>query len=77
MRPNSTVCWFSSTAFGHVPMKFHGLKLFPPRVIVMFRERISGTTIVTSGALWTSAYTSSIVLPTAWSAMCCCHTGMS
>jgi hypothetical protein len=45
--------------------------------MVMFRERISGTTMVTSGALCRSAWTSFIVVPTAWSARYCCDTGMS
>ena len=33
--------------------------------MVMFRVRISGTTMVTSGALRSSAWTSLIVVPTA------------
>ncbi len=46
-------------------MKFHGLMLLLPRVSVILRVRISGTTMVTSGALRSSACTSLMVVPTA------------
>ena len=46
-------------------MKLYGLILLPKRVMVMLRVRISGTTIVMSGALCSNACTSLIVVPTA------------
>jgi hypothetical protein len=76
MRPCSITCSFISSATGQTPLHSHGRNLWPFAETVA-GSRISGESLVTSGALSRKASTSASVIPTADSAKCLWSAGKS